>query len=103
MPGQATGNPVLAASPPAPHSARTIHTGATTRYHHLDAVRGFALLLGVFFHAAESFGPNNYYWAIVDSSPSDFLESVRFACHSFRLELFFIIAGFFARFMLVRR
>ncbi len=76
---------------------------ATSRYHHLDAVRAFALLLGVFFHAAESFGPRNDYWAIVDCSPSDFLESVRFACHAFRLELFFVIAGFFARFLLVRR
>lgn len=75
----------------------------STRYHHLDAVRAFALLLGVFFHAAESFGPGNYYWAIVDCSPSAFLEDLRFACHSFRLELFFVIAGFFARFLLVRR
>jgi glucans biosynthesis protein C len=74
-----------------------------TRYHHLDAVRGFALLLGVFFHAAESFGPRNSYWAIVDCSPSQLLEDVRFACHAFRLELFFVIAGFFARFLLVRR
>jgi peptidoglycan/LPS O-acetylase OafA/YrhL len=53
-----------------------------TRYHHLDAVRAFALLLGVFFHAAESFGPNNHYWAIVDCSPSQALEDIRFACHS---------------------
>src|SRR5512138_2106610 len=76
---------------------------ASARYHHLDAVRAFALILGVFFHAAESFGPGNNYWAIVDCSPSNVLEAVRFACHSFRLELFFIIAGFFARFLLVRR
>lgn len=73
------------------------------RYHHLDAVRAFALLLGVFFHAAESFGPNNYYWAVVDCSPSQLLEDIRFACHSFRLELFFVIAGFFARLLLMRR
>ncbi len=73
------------------------------RYFHLDAVRAFALLLGVLFHAAESFGPDNQYWAIVDCSPSRLLEDIRFACHSFRLELFFIIAGFFARLLLLRR
>jgi hypothetical protein len=73
------------------------------RYHHLDAVRAFALMLGVVFHAAESFGPNNHYWAIVDCSPSDFLEWFRFACHSFRMELFFLIAGFFARLLIHRR
>lgn len=78
-------------------------TPVAQRYHHLDAVRAFALLLGVFFHAAESFGPNNHYWAIVDSSPTMVMEAVRFACHSFRLELFFLIAGFFARYLLVRR
>lgn len=77
--------------------------GAGARYHHLDAVRSFALLLGVFFHAAESFGPRNHYWAIVDCSSTEVLESIRFACHSFRLELFYVIAGFFARFLLVRR
>lgn len=75
----------------------------TLRYHHLDAVRAFALLLGVLFHAAESFGPNNHYWAIVDCSPSQLLEDIRFACHAFRLELFFVIAGFFARLLLYRR
>lgn len=84
-------------------SGRAARLEATTRYHHLDAVRAFALLLGVFFHAAESFGPRNDYWAIVDCSPSELLEGIRFACHAFRLELFFVIAGFFARFLLVRR
>lgn len=77
--------------------------GDNGRFHSLDAVRAFALLLGVVFHAAESFGPNNHYWAIVDSSPSDFLERVRFACHAFRLELFFVMTGFFARLLLLKR
>lgn len=84
-------------------SVKAASAEAGPRYHHLDAVRAFALLLGVFFHAAESFGPRNTYWAIVDCSPSEFLEGIRFACHSFRLELFFVIAGFFARFLLLRR
>jgi glucans biosynthesis protein C len=83
--------------------ARSAGPDESPRFHELDAVRAFALLLGVVFHAAESFGPNNYYWAVVDCSPSSFLEWCRFACHSFRLELFFVIAGFFARLLLVRR
>lgn len=60
-------------------------------------------MLGVVFHAAESFGPRNFYWAVVDCSPSDLLEWFRFACHSFRLELFFVIAGFFARLVIHKR
>jgi hypothetical protein len=77
--------------------------GTENRYHALDALRAFALLLGVVFHAAESFGAHNYYWAVVDSSPSEFLEWFRHGCHSFRLEVFFLIAGFFARLLLHRR
>lgn len=74
------------------------------RYHALDAVRAFALLLGVVFHAAESFGPGaGGYWAISDNSPSTLLELFRHASHSFRLELFFLIAGFFAHLVWQRR
>jgi peptidoglycan/LPS O-acetylase OafA/YrhL len=74
------------------------------RYHALDAVRAFALLLGVVFHAAESFGPYAIsYWAIGDVSTSHFLETFRHASHSFRLELFFLIAGFFGHLLWQRR
>jgi hypothetical protein len=72
-------------------------TGRDDRYHALDALRAFALLLGVVFHAAESFTVEAAsYWAIGDSSTSRVLELFRHASHSFRLELFFLIAGFFA-------
>ncbi len=74
------------------------------RYHSLDAVRAFALLLGVVFHAAESFEESaSTYWAIGDNSPSLALDVFRHVSHSFRLELFFLIAGFFAHLMLVKR
>jgi ABC-type multidrug transport system ATPase subunit/peptidoglycan/LPS O-acetylase OafA/YrhL len=69
------------------------------RLHALDAVRGFALLLGVAFHAALSFIPGlpPGFWAINDNSPSAFLGDVAFVSHIFRMSLFFFIAGFFAR------
>lgn len=73
------------------------------RFHDLDALRAFALLLGVVFHAAESFEPGIEYWAIADSSPSLFLHWCRHACHSFRLEIFFLMAGFFARLVYHKR
>ncbi len=71
----------------------------TDRLHALDAVRGFALLLGVLFHAGLSFVPGMIpgLWAIVDSSPSTSLSVVLFTSHIFRMTLFFFIAGFFAR------
>ena len=77
---------------------------AETRYHALDAVRAFALLLGVVYHAGESFEHNSInYWAIGDKSPSAALEFFRYACQSFRLELFFLIAGFFAHLLWQKR
>jgi ABC-type multidrug transport system ATPase subunit/peptidoglycan/LPS O-acetylase OafA/YrhL len=69
------------------------------RFHALDAVRGFALLIGVAFHAALSFMPNwpPGIWAMIDNSPSQFLSDAAFVTHIWRMSLFFFIAGFFAR------
>ncbi len=71
------------------------------RLHALDAVRGFALLLGVAFHAALSFIPGlpPGFWAMNDNSPSPFLADASFVSHVFRMSVFFFIAGFFARLM----
>jgi ABC-type multidrug transport system ATPase subunit/peptidoglycan/LPS O-acetylase OafA/YrhL len=68
------------------------------RLHALDAVRGFALLLGVAFHAALSFlgGPPGT-WFAADNSSNAVLGDVAFVTHIFRMSLFFFIAGFFGR------
>ena len=70
-----------------------------SRLHSLDAVRGFALLLGVAFHAALSFMPDwpPGIWAMKDNSPSPFLRDAAFVTHIFRMSLFFFIAGYFGR------
>jgi ABC-type multidrug transport system ATPase subunit/peptidoglycan/LPS O-acetylase OafA/YrhL len=69
------------------------------RLHALDAVRGFALLLGVAFHASLSFMPGwpPGIWSMIDNSPSQFLSDAGFVSHIFRMSLFFFIAGFFGR------
>lgn len=83
-------------------------TGSATgmvgeRYHALDAVRGFALTLGVFFHATLSFLPGMQLWVAVDSQRSVELSVLFFVLHIFRMTLFFVLAGFFARLLLERR
>ncbi|MCJ8320471.1 MAG: acyltransferase family protein [Colwellia sp.] len=68
----------------------------STRLDYLDAVRSFALILGVFFHASLSFMPIFIGWAVMDISTSNVAAFFALVSHSFRLELFFLIAGFFA-------
>jgi len=72
----------------------------TDRFHALDAVRAFALLMGIVLHATMSFFlpiPAH------DVSQSMTLALLFFVIHTFRMTLFFIIAGFFARLLLERR
>lgn len=75
------------------------------RIHSLDAVRGFALLLGLVIHISLSFVPGMpaAAWPVLDHSRSTTLAVAFFASHLFRLVLFFLIAGFFARMLLQKR
>ena len=70
------------------------------RYHGLDAVRGAALTLGVFFHAALSFLPGGPIWIVMDASRSTELSVMFYVLHIFRMTVFFVLAGFFARLLL---
>ena len=64
--------------------------------HALDAARAGALVLGVFFHATMSFLPGPQLWVVRDAE-SPALAVVFYVVHLFRMSLFFLIAGFFAR------
>jgi uncharacterized membrane protein YcfT len=66
------------------------------RLDYLDAVRSFALIMGVIFHAILSFIPVFIGWAVMDISTSGFVSIFIMINHSFRMELFFLIAGFFS-------
>ncbi len=73
------------------------------RLHGLDAVRGFALLLGVALHAAMSYLPcAELFWVVADGDRSQFLAGGFWWIHSFRMTLFFVLAGFFGRLALQR-
>jgi peptidoglycan/LPS O-acetylase OafA/YrhL len=73
------------------------------RLHALDAVRAFALLLGVVHHAALSFLPIRGLAPVEDVSQSNPLRIVSYVGHNFRMPLFFLMAGLFGRMMLHRR
>ena len=77
---------------------------STDRLHGLDAVRGFALLLGVALHATMSYLPGaEYFWVVADGDRSAVLAGGFFWVHSFRMTLFFVLAGYFGRLLLQRR
>lgn len=68
-----------------------------TRLHGLDAVRAFALLLGVILHATMSFLPGPQVWLVDDRQSSLFLSTAFFVIHMLRMLTFFLIAGYVAR------
>lgn len=73
------------------------------RIHALDFVRGFALLLGVAFHASLSFYPGDQVWITMDTMRSEPVAWLGFTLHIFRMATFFLLAGLFGRMILERR
>jgi len=76
-----------------PPSTAPIHS-ESSRLDYLDATRAFALLLGIVFHASMSFLPTFIGWAVQDVSTSPLIGMFITVSHSFRMETFFLIAGF---------
>lgn len=66
------------------------------RYHALDSLRGFAMFLGVAIHAAISFTATPIpFWLVRDSRSTPLADVFMFAVHDFRMQTFFLLAGFF--------
>ena len=64
------------------------------RWHDLDALRGFAMLLGIVLHAAMSFLGG--VWSVNDiRAGNDFFWWIYLGIHGFRMQLFFLLSGFF--------
>jgi peptidoglycan/LPS O-acetylase OafA/YrhL len=74
----------------------------TDRLHALDAVRAYALLLGVVLHSVAGFLHDFPIPAWVDT-PSTTAAVIYYVIHVFRMSAFFLMAGFFARMIVERR
>jgi len=74
------------------------------RFHAFDTLRASALLLGIVLHATMSFlnGFRELRFPIADVSQSLTLEVFFFVVHMFRMLLFFLVAGLFARLLMQR-
>ena len=73
------------------------------RFHHLDALRAFAMLLGLVLHGFMSFIVIPM-WPAQDIHPNDDVYGfLLYAIHGFRMPLFFLISGFFTAMLWRRR
>ena len=72
------------------------------RYHALDALRAYAMFLGVILHAGLAYIPN-VPWGSHDPAAADWVGLILFGIHGFRMQLFFVISGFFTLMLLQRR
>jgi glucans biosynthesis protein C len=74
------------------------------RYDGLDAIRAGAMLLGLAYHATYAWLPGVGPWYFVaDGSPVAELMPVTGFLHSFRMQLFFALSGFFSHLVFERR
>jgi len=73
------------------------------RRHDLDALRGFAMLLGIALHASLAFFPA--FWAVQDSKVDQggLYDEFFNAVHGFRMPLFFLLSGFITTMVWRRR
>ncbi|MFG0265501.1 MAG: acyltransferase family protein, partial [Rhodopirellula sp. JB055] len=79
-------------------------TSVAFRRHDLDALRGIAMLLGIFLHAAIAYSPDaGRGWPIQDSQSSDLVSVFIALVHGFRMPLFFLLSGFFTMMLFRRR
>lgn len=73
------------------------------RLHGLDALRGFALLLGVVLHALMAYMPGaQYFWLVSDTSSTLAANLGFYWIHLFRMTTFFLLAGYFGRLLFER-
>ena len=81
----------------------TTTASGAKRWHDLDALRGFAMLLGIALHASLSFFP--WVWAVQDSTASydGVFDEFFHAVHGFRMPLFFLLSGLFTAMLWRRR
>ena len=79
---------------------------AAQRYHGLDGLRGFAMLLGIVLHGSLPYfsriGGFEFVWP-ADDDQSLWLFLVFDFIHVWRMPAFFLLAGFFAHLVLTRR
>jgi hypothetical protein len=77
-----------------PHSS--FAPASAGRYHALDALRGAAMFLGILLHAAIPYTKFPLpFWPVQDGERSSIFDVFLLVVHDFRMQTFFLLAGFF--------
>lgn len=75
-----------------------------SRLLYLDNLRAFAMIVGVFFHAALAYSPMAYsLWPSANPEQHWAFDLFAWASHLFRMPLFFLLAGFFTALLLAKQ
>ncbi len=74
-----------------------------TRFHELDALRAFAMFLGVLLHAALFLIPIGWPETAKEASFDLPYDEIIHAIHGFRMPIFFLLSGFFTMMLWQRR
>jgi glucan biosynthesis protein C len=75
---------------------------AGEREHHWDTVRAFLMLLGIPFHVALAYRAGHV-WIVEPSDGAVIFTYIAECIHIFRMPAFFVVAGYFAGMLLMRR
>jgi peptidoglycan/LPS O-acetylase OafA/YrhL len=73
----------------------TAAASAGERLHALDSLRATAMLLGIVLHAGVSLAPIPVPWPVRDVSRGEGFIAMLAFIHGFRMQVFFLLAGFF--------
>jgi peptidoglycan/LPS O-acetylase OafA/YrhL len=75
-----------------------------TRIHYLDNLRALAMLLGVYLHAALAYAePSRSIWIATNPQGSVAIDASIWWIHLFRMGLFFLLSGYFAKLVIQRK
>lgn len=72
------------------------------RYYYFDFIRASLMLLGIPFHAALIYLPG-LEWNVISPDKNWIMQPIAGIIHSFRMQAFFLLSGFFSAMLLSRR
>jgi glucan biosynthesis protein C len=86
-------------------AVRLVGTSGSPRYHELDSLRGSMMMLGLVLHSAVAYmqTPMGDMWGFKDQHTNLAFDVLVAFLHTFRVPVFFALAGFFAALLYERR